>query len=77
MEAYSQYYIKQKQSPLPVVLIVTDENPAGVTITVKDNTEGGTMTSFNLPRQEMIEALEYILMKIKARPVGEPSAACR
>lgn len=70
MIAYSQYYIKAKESPLPVVLIVTDENPVGVTLTVKDNTPDGTMTSFNLPRQEMIEALEYILAKIKSRPVG-------
>lgn len=68
MKAYSQYYIKesgQQCSADPVVLIVTDEDPKGVTITVKDNSCGGTMTSFNLPRIAMIEALEYIVKKLK------------
>ena len=61
MKAYSQYYIKGQDS---TVLIVNDENPEGVTITIKNNSVGA-ITSFNLPRYEMIEALEYIINKIK------------
>ncbi len=66
MKAYSQYYIKQNRNEDNlVILIVTDEDPKGVTLTVKDNSPEGTMTSFNLPRMEMIEALEYIVKKLK------------
>jgi len=66
MEKYSQFYIRQdRTSEESVVLIVTDEDPKGVTLTIKDNAPGGSMTSFNLPRRPMIEALEYILKGIK------------
>ena len=66
MKLYSQHYITpNKDSEKPIVLIVTDQDPDGVTITVKDNSEGGTMTSFNLPRIAMINALEYIVKKLK------------
>jgi hypothetical protein len=67
MEAHSNYYIKDKHNSNKVV-IVTDENPKGVTLTIKDNAKDGGQESFNLPRIQMIEALEYLLMKIKARP---------
>ena len=66
MKAGASYYIKRnKPSDSPMILIVTDENPEGVTLTVKDNSIEGSMTSFNLPRIEMIEALEYIVKKLK------------
>jgi len=70
MEAYSNYYIKDKSNPNKI-MIVTDENPKGVTIVIKDNNEGGGQECFNLPRVEMIEALEYLILKIKAR--SEPA----
>jgi len=67
MEIYSQHYIRgNKSEEKPKVLIVTDENPKGVTLTVKDNSDDGSMTSFSLPRLHMIEALEYIVAKLKA-----------
>ena len=66
MKLYSQHYITpNKDSEKPIVLIVTDQDPEGVTITVKDNSTDGTMTSFNLPRIAMINALEYIVKKLK------------
>ena len=66
MKAYSTYHIRENDEKSQIRLIVTDENPKGVTLTIKDNAPEGTMTSFNLPRMEMIEALEYVLNKIKA-----------
>ena len=51
------------------IICVTDQDPKGVTITIKDNNEDGSQVSFSLCRMEMIEALEYILQKIKARPL--------
>jgi len=45
-------------------LFVADENPIGVTVSVNDK---GNVSHFNLPRQQMIEALEYLLLKIKAK----------
>lgn len=45
-------------------LCVADENPSGVTLSVNDK---GNVASFNLPRVKMIEALEYLLLKIKAK----------
>ena len=45
-------------------LFVADENPAGVTMSINDN---GKVCSFNMPRVPMIEVLEYLLTKIKAR----------
>ncbi len=66
MKLYSQYYITpNKDSEKPIVLIVTDQDPEGVTITIRDNSEGGSISSFNLPRIAMINALEYIVKKIK------------
>lgn len=65
MEIHSNFYIKSKHEPNKVV-IITDQNPTGVTLTIKDET---TQVQFSLCRQEMIEALEYVLMKIKASPL--------
>lgn len=65
METYSNYYVKDKHNP-EKILIVNDQNPAGVTLVIKDNSEHGGQESFSLPRLQMIEALEYILNKIKA-----------
>ncbi len=65
MEVHSNYYIKSKDEPNKVV-IVTDQNPTGVTLTLKDE---NLEVQFSLCRMEMIEALEYVLMKIKARPL--------
>ena len=66
MEINAQYCIKQKKNASEqVVLIVNDENPAGTTLTIKDNAPGGQMVSFNMSRVEMVEALEYIVVKLK------------
>jgi hypothetical protein len=66
MKIYSQHYIKETiPTDSPIVLIVTDENPAGVTLTVKDNLNNA-MVSFNLPKIEMIESLQYIINELKA-----------
>ena len=66
MKAYSNYYIVDKNEPEKIV-IINDENPIGVTITIKDTSEEtGGQKSFSLPRMAMIEALEYVLLKIKA-----------
>jgi hypothetical protein len=65
MEVHSNYYIKSKDEPNKVV-IVTDQNPTGVTLTLKDE---NSQVQFSLCRMEMIEALEYVLQKIKARTV--------
>ena len=67
MDAYSNYNIKAKNEP-DKVLCFADSNPQGVTIILTDNKEEKAI-SFNLPRMEMIEALEYLLQKIKARPL--------
>jgi hypothetical protein len=45
-------------------LFVADENPSGVTVSVNDK---GNVSHFNLPRTQIIEALEYLLLKIKAK----------
>lgn len=68
MDAYSNYYIKTKHEENKIICF-TDQNPTGVTITLKDQNEGSNQISFSLPRMEMIEALEYVLQKIKARPL--------
>ena len=68
MDAYSTYYIKSKQE-INKIICFTDQNPTGVTITLKDQNDGGNQISFSLPRMEMIEALEYVLQKIKARTI--------
>jgi hypothetical protein len=69
MDAYSNYYIKSKNEPNKIVTF-TDQNPTGVTLTLKDQNDEGGQLSFSLPRMEMIEALEYVLQKIKARDVS-------
>ena len=66
MDAYSNYYIKSKHEENKTICF-TDQNPTGVTITLKDQNDNGGQISFSLPRTEMIEALEYVLLKIKAR----------
>jgi hypothetical protein len=66
MDAYSNYYIKSKLEEGKIICF-TDQDPKGVTITIKDNNEDGGQVSFSLCRMEMIEALEYVLQKIKAR----------
>ena len=65
MKIHSNYYITDKNSPDKIV-IVTDENPTGVTILLKNTAGEGWQESFTLPRAEMIQALEYILVKLKA-----------
>ena len=65
METYSNYYIKSKNEPKKVVCFA-DSNPRGVNLLITDEAKEETI-SFNLPRMEMIEALEYVLAKIKAR----------
>lgn len=67
MDAYSNYNIESDNEPNKVICF-SDSNPQGVTIILTDNNEGKAV-SFNLPRMEMIEALEYALQKIKARPL--------
>lgn len=69
MDAYSNYYIKSKNEPNKIITF-TDQNPTGVTLTLKDQNDEGGQLSFSLPRMEMIEALEYVLQKIKARDVS-------
>jgi hypothetical protein len=39
---------------------------AGVTLIIKDISENRNQTSFNLPKFEMIEALNYVLQKLNA-----------
>lgn len=68
MDVYSNYYIKSKNEANKIVTF-TDQNPTGVTLTIKDQNIDGMQLSFSLPRMEMIEALEYVLQKIKARDV--------
>lgn len=50
----------------PVYISVSDVDPVGVTISIL-NGSGDSVKSFNLPRQDMIEALEYIVAKLKAK----------
>lgn len=66
MDAYSNYCIRSKNEPNKIVTF-TDQNPTGVTLTLKYQNDEGSQISFSLPRMEMIEALEYVLLKIKAR----------
>lgn len=66
MDTHSNYYIKSKTEPNKIVTFI-DQNPIGVTLMIKDQNEDGGQLSFSLPRMEMIEALEYVLLKIKAR----------
>lgn len=66
MELSSTYYIKDAHYSFTEI-IINDSNPQGVTLTINDTSKDGTQNSFTLPRMEMIEALEYILLKIKAR----------
>lgn len=61
MRTSSMYTIENEYSQ---TLFVADENPIGVTVSVNDK---GNVSSFNLPRQQMVEALEYLLLKIKAK----------
>lgn len=68
METFSNYYIKSKTEANKIV-IFSDQNPTGVTLTIKDQNDENQI-SFSLPRMEMIEALEYVLQKIKARDVS-------
>jgi hypothetical protein len=65
MEAHSNYYIESKHEPKKVI-IISDQDPTGVTLTMKDEI---SEVQFSLCRKEMIEALEYVLIKIKARPI--------
>lgn len=65
MDTYSNYHIKSKNEPNKTVCFA-DSNPKGVTLLITDKNKEDTI-SFNLPRMEMIEALEYVLAKIKAR----------
>ena len=65
MKIHSNYYITDKSNPEKIV-IVTDENPTGVTILIKNTSDKGGQESFALPRMQMIEALEYVLSKLKA-----------
>jgi len=65
MEIYANYYIKAKHNP-DKIIIVTDQNPTGVTIMIKSNSDTAGQESFTLCRNDMIEALEYILDKIKS-----------
>jgi hypothetical protein len=69
MDAYSNYYIKSKDEPNKIVTFI-DQNPTGVTLMLKDQNDDGGQLSFSLPRTEMIEALEYVLQKIKARDIS-------
>lgn len=66
MDAYSKYYIVSKHEENKTICF-TDQNPTGVTISIKDQNDNGGQISFSLSRMEMIEALEYVLLKIKAR----------
>lgn len=66
MDTFSTYCIKSKDEPNKIVQFV-DQNPTGVTMIIKDQNEGGGQLSFSLCRMEMIEALDYVLQKIKAR----------
>lgn len=65
MDTYSNYYIKSKNEPNKVICFA-DSNPVGVTLLLTDENKEETI-SFNLSRVQMIEALEYVLAKIKAR----------
>lgn len=67
MKTLSTYHIKQnKSNDNSTVLIITDSDPEGMTLTIKDNSPNGSMTSFNLPRQEMLDALRYIFAKAES-----------
>jgi len=70
MELRSNYYIKEKNNP-NVVIIFEDSDPRGVSITIKNNNDNGGQETFSLCRVDMIEALEYVLRKIKAREVNQ------
>lgn len=50
----------------PNYISVSDIDPTGVTMSIRDGS-GEPLKSFNLPRQDMIEALEYIVAKLKAK----------
>lgn len=65
MKAYSNYYIKDSDVK-GKVMIVSDQDPTGVTFLVKDLSDDGRQESITLPRQKAIEALEYLVAKIKA-----------
>ena len=58
----SNYYVNSKHEP-DKVIIFSDQDPTGVTITLKDEK---SQVQFSLCRNEMVEALEYVLMKIKS-----------
>lgn len=70
MKAHSKYIIEDKSQfnsadkKPPMLLIVTDEDPQGVTVEIMKDCEE-PQNKFNLPRVAMIEALEYILYKLK------------
>lgn len=70
MKAHSKYIIEEKSmfngtdKKPGMQLIVTDEDPHGVTIEIMNDC-GVPQNNFNLPRIKMIEALEYILNKLK------------
>jgi len=64
MDTYSNYHIKSKQEPDKIVCF--SDNERGVNLLITDNKKEDTI-SFLLPREEMIEALEYVLQKIKAK----------
>ena len=74
MEAKSTYMIKDDGKENYILLIVTDEDPGGVTIEISNgitiesfNYNLGTQPlKFNMPRKPMIEALEYIVKKLKS-----------
>ena len=65
MEKYSEYTIKEPKDS-PIKLIVLDQETKGVTLSVRDDFSDA-MISFNLPRAPMIDALEYVLKKLKAK----------
>lgn len=64
METFSNYYIKDKNEP-DKIIIVTDQDPKGVTITIKNMGGNECQEHFSLPRLQMIESLEYIVAKLK------------
>jgi len=65
MKAYSTYHISDSKNSTRI--IVTDEDPTGVTLTLKDMGDAEIkQASINMPRVEMIAALQYIINKIKA-----------
>lgn len=70
MKAHSKYTIEEKSQFVGLqrepgrLLIVTEEDPVGVTVEII-NDFGVPQNKFNLPIIQMIEALEYILKKLK------------